>query len=332
LSHKKNQRGARAWAAWLYVVTAGALLLRSSAHADDLAVLLGRTYGEGQDSYAWQLQYRQPLVGFLDASFSYDNEGHLFHHQRDGGAVQLWAVTPRLWERLELALGAGPYAYFDTQYVPRPPWYRDYHSIAEIYTGSLTYYATQHWFARLNVSEIHAPGNVDTRQVLLGVGYQPDAASHSSVMEPAGLNQLEAFVGRTSENNYYTSYDNDTSETYGVEYRRALTDHIELSGAWLSEADGTSGRRNGALAEIWLATQISRRLSVGIGAGPYYAFEAYRGDDGQRAARLAGVASMTVGWHITRSLLARVAWHRGFTHDDQDRDIITGGLAWSWGH
>ena len=36
---------------------------------------------------------------------------------------------------------------------------------------------------------------------------------------------------------------------------------------------------------------------------------------------------MTLGWRFTRSLLVRAVWHRGFTGDDQDRDIITLGLA-----
>jgi hypothetical protein len=328
---KKNSRwGAWPWAVSLCVLIAGSVL--SSARAQDLSALLGRTNGEGQDTYAWQMEYRAPLFPFIDASFSYLNEGHLFHHQRDGGVVQLWAVTPRWRDRLDFAFGVGPYVYFDTQFVDGPPWYRNYHSVAEIYTGSLTYYATENWFVRLNLSEIHAPGNVDTRLVLLGIGFRPSASGESSELETSsGLNQLEAFAGQTSENNYYTSYDNESSVSFGLEYRRALTSHVELSAAWLSEADGVSGRRNGALGEIWLVSTLSRRFSVGIGAGPYYALQPYRGDDGLQAARLAGVVSMTAAWQLRRSLSARVSWHRGFTHDDQDRDIITVGLAWSWG-
>jgi len=327
----KNKNGGlrRSAVAWC-ILAAGTVL--SSARAQDLALLYGRTDGDGQNTYAWQMEYREPLLPYFDASFSYVNEGHLFHHQRDGGAVQLWAVTPRWRDRLEFALGVGPYVYFDTQYVARPPWYRNYHAIAEIYTGSLTYEVTEDWFVRLNLNAVHAPGNLDTRQLLLGVGYRLGATSGSSDTETSPqINQLGVFAGQTSENNYYTSYDNESSLTYAVEYRRALTSHIELSGAWLSEDDGPDGRRNGVLGEIWLVNRLSRRLAVGIGTGPYYALKGYRGDDGLRAARLAGIVSMTASWQFTRSLSARVIWHRGFTHDDQDRDIIMGGLAWSWG-
>jgi hypothetical protein len=317
----------------LHVLSAAAVA--SGARAQEATVLLGRANAEGQDTYAYQLEYRAPLVRYLDASFSYVNEGHLFDHQRDGGAVQLWAVTPRWRDRLDFALGVGPYFYFDTQSLIRPypePWYRNYHSIAEIYTGSLTYSPTEHWFIRLNLSEVHAPGDVDTHLVLLGAGYRPGASGGPSEAEISpGINQLEVFGGQTSENNYYTSYHNETTLTYGIEYRRAMTRHLELSAAWLSENDGVSGRRNGALAEIWLAQRLSGRFSVGIGAGPYYTLKRYRGDDGLRAARLTGVLSMTAGWQLTRSLLVRFSWHRGLTHDDQDRDILTLGLAWGWG-
>jgi hypothetical protein len=222
--------------------------------------------------------------------------------------------------------------------VPRPPWYRNYHGLAEIYTGSLSYYLSQNWFVRLNVSQIHAPGDVDTRLVLLGTGLRLDglfehAGSNGSgeAGPPPALNQLGVFAGQTAENNYYTSYFNENTLTFGAEYRRSMTAHLELSAAWLSEDDGLDGRHNGALGEIWL-TNTFGRLSLGIGAGPYYALQPHRGDDGTYEARFAGVVSMTAAWQLTRSLIARINWHRSITHDDQDRDIITAGLAWVWGH
>ncbi len=323
---------------WLCAVglcVAASCALLSRADAEELAVLVGQTDGDGQDTYAWQIDYRQQLLRYLDASFAYVNEGHLDHHQRDGGAVQLWAVTPRWRDRIDFALGAGPYAYFDTQYLARPPWYRNYHSLGEIYTGSLSYYATEDWFVRLNLSAIHAPGNVDTRQVLLGAGFRLDGSSGSSGSgngETAPvINQLGVFAGQTNDNNYYTSYFSETRLTFGVEYRRAITTHVELSAAWLNEDEGLDGRHNGVLGEVWLMQRFGSRFSVGIGAGPYYALQPYRGDDGVHAARLAGMASMTASWQLTRSLVTRISWHRGFTHDDQDRDILVAGLAWSWG-
>jgi hypothetical protein len=188
LSNKNNRRGVRRWAVSLCVLTAGAVL--SSARCEELALLAGQTDGEGQETYAWQIEYRQPLLRYVDASFSYVDEGHLLDHQRDGAAVQLWVVTPRWRDRVDFAIGVGPYVYFDTQFTPDSPWYRNYHSVAEIYTSSLTYYATESWFARLNLSLVHAPGDVNTRLALLGVGYRLGSGSISSRCSPGGPTRI----------------------------------------------------------------------------------------------------------------------------------------------
>jgi hypothetical protein len=39
---------------------------------------------------------------------------------------------------------------------------------------------------------------------------------------------------------------------------------------------------------------------------------------------------MTASWRLSRSLPLRLAWHRGITGDDQDRDIVTAGVAWRY--
>ena len=43
------------------------------------------------------------------------------------------------------------------------------------------------------------------------------------------------------------------------------------------------------------------------------------------------MGSITTSWHLHGPLVARLEWHRAFTHDNQDRDIVSAGLAWSWG-
>jgi hypothetical protein len=67
---------------------------------------------------------------------------------------------------------------------------------------------------------------------------------------------------------------------------------------------------------------------MGVGVGTYFSFESYQTVYGAPAASTVGLASMTVAWRFTRSLDLRLIWHRGFTGDDQDRDIVTTGLGW----
>jgi hypothetical protein len=307
------------------------------AGAQELGVLAGQTQGNGRHTYAWQLDYRQRIARYFAASFAYLNEGHVLGHQRDGGAVQLWAVTPRWRDRVDLAFGVGPYCYFDTQEMGGAALANNHHGVAEIYTGSLTYYGVRGWFARLNVSEIHAPGDVDTRSVLLGVGYRLDEpweqssgrSGPSGAQGTGGTQQLGVFGGKTIDNNFY----DNRSTAFGVEYRYRLARHVELSAAWLNEGYGLSGRHNGVLGEAWLVHEaFSPRFTVGIGIGPYLALQPYRGTNRLEAARLTGLASMTASYQLTHSLVWRFTWHRTFTHDDQDRDILVTGFAWSFGN
>src|SRR5580698_6430496 len=134
--------GARAALCTLALLSAARAL-----HAEDIAIFAGATDTDDHTSvsYSWQLEYRQRLLSYLDFSLAYLNEGHVPGHHRDGASAQLWAVTPRFGGHFDLALGAGPYFYFDSS-----------------------------WFARLNLSEVHTPGDEDTRTLLLGVGTSLD--------------------------------------------------------------------------------------------------------------------------------------------------------------
>src|SRR5277367_3941323 len=86
-------------------------------HCEEIAIFAGATDTDDHTrlSYSWQLEYRQRLRNYLDFSIAYLNEGHAPGHHRDGASAQIWAVTPRFAGHFDLALGAGPYFYFDTQ-------------------------------------------------------------------------------------------------------------------------------------------------------------------------------------------------------------------------
>ena len=83
------------------------------------------------------------------------------------------------------------------------------------------------------------------------------------------------------------------------------------------------------IGEVWLVQDFfsQRQFTAGLGFGPYVALSTYQTSDGRDGASVVGVASMTLGWRFTRVLALRAIWHRAFTTDDEDRDIITLGLA-----
>ncbi|MGO9802046.1 MAG: hypothetical protein ACLPTM_03960 [Steroidobacteraceae bacterium] len=317
------------------LVLAG-MLASPRARAEELTVLAGVTDSDDHTSgtYAWGLEYRQQLLTDLDTSFGYLNEGHLPGHFRDGAVLQLWGHT--LWrQRVDLALGAGPYIYCDTQTYPNGgERYSNYHSVGAIVTGSLSYTLSRDWFARLELSEVIAPGNVATRTVMLGLGYrlQPfiDALSHSAqdlprAADPDAANELGVFYGQTIIDGQHA----DASAAFGVEYRRRVGRHFELSASVIDDGDGLDGRHAGMTGEAWIVQDfLSRQLVVGLGLGAYLGFESYQTIYHTTAASAVGLVSMTASWRFTRSLALRLVWHRGVTGDDQDRDVVTLGLGW----
>jgi hypothetical protein len=322
----------------LALIAATAAFHAGSASAEDFAALGGLTDTDDHSSasYSWALEYRQHFGSFFDLSLGYLNEGHLPGHHRDGGAAQAWGRVPLWNERLSLAVGAGPYVYFDTltDDPGAPLGYRDYHGVGVIATAALSYSLSERWFALLELNEVMASADVGTRTVLLGMGYRLDhviqALSSGAVpgahwQDSAPLNEIGVFVGETVINGTHA----DASNAFGAEYRRQLMRHLELSASVLSDSDGLNGRHQAATAELWLVQEFAaRRLVAGLGLGSYFSFQSYSTIDQVRAASVVGLASMTVAWRFTRSLDLRLLWHRGFTGDDQDRDIVTMGLGW----
>jgi hypothetical protein len=311
----------------------------SRAPAEELTALAGFTHGEvdSPDSYAYQFDYRQRLLPNLAASLAYVNEGHFVDHHRDGGAVQVWAITPRWLERFDAALGVGPYLLFDTQVANSSPWYRNVHGIGEIYTASLTYYAGTHWLARVNWTKICVSDDIGTQTLTFGVGYRVDTllagfdkaiADYEAADGGRALNEIDLFAGQTVVN----ARSSAKSSNFGVEYRRDIAGLVQLSASWLDEGNGLSGRHSGIIGEVWLATTaLDPRFTIGLGAGPYVALQSYETDDRRRAGSVDGLIAMTACFRFTSRISARLEWHRAVTSDDEDRDIVNLGIGWSWG-
>jgi hypothetical protein len=312
----------------------GCGFLSASASAEEIALLGGATDTDDHQSgsYAWGLEYREPLLSHLDASLGYLNEGHLPGHHRDGGMLQFWATSGSWRDRFAVALGAGPYVYFDTQLDYNYQGYRNEHGVALIVSGRLSYAFSSRWLALLDVKQVTraSPG---TRTVMLGVAYrlEPfsetlDSRRYSDQPDAAGnlQNELGFFVGQTVLNNLSSNKSTD----FGFEYRYRWARHVELSTSLLNEGVGAVERHASVIGELWgMQEFLGRRFAVGLGAGPYVALSAYETVDGRVGARVVGLASLTLSWRLTRPLLLRVSWHRAFTSDDEDRDIITAGFA-----
>jgi hypothetical protein len=302
-----------------------------SASAEELAALGGLTDTDDHTSasYAWGLEYRERLLPYLEGSLSYLNEGHLPNHHRDGVALQIWGRMPLWRDRVSLSVGVGPYVYFDTETeASAAEGYRDYHALGAVATVAASYALSERWFALLEISQIVAPGDVGTRTVLLGGGCRLDRVAEAlrRPSDSSGLpNEIGVFFGATVLNGFHS----DVSNTFGAEYRRRVALHVELSVSVLTDSDGLDGQHSGATANAWLVQEfLAERLGVGLGLGSYFSLQSYRTIYAGEGASVVGLVSVTASWRFTRALDLRLIWHRGFTGDDQDRDIVTAGLGW----
>jgi hypothetical protein len=312
------------------------LIASASARAEEVSLLGGLTDTDDHtsESYAWGLEYRQHLLAHLDTSFGYLNEGHIPGHDRDGAVLQLWGNTGPWFDRFSLAFGAGPYAYFDTQSTNTGIGYLNHHGVGLALSGYLSYALTSHWFASLQLDQVIAPGDVGTRTVMLGMGYRLDSfietlARSGQDDESADVSTAPDEIGLVIGETVINDPSSDHSSTFGVEYRHRMMQHVDLSASLLDDGEGTDGRHVSVAGEVWLVQDfLAGRLVTGLGLGPYFALQKYDTADRRTGASVVGLASMTGSWRFTRVLALRFTWSRGFTGDDQDRDIVTAGLAW----
>ncbi|MDB5808562.1 MAG: hypothetical protein JWN94_684 [Betaproteobacteria bacterium] len=301
------------------------------AGAQQLSILSGVTKERvsHDDSFAYVADYSEPLTKLFSYSLVYVNEGHLFDHHRDGMGAQLWAgfnITPR-WS---VKAGTGPYLYFDTAARPGVV-FADNHGIGLISSVATNYQFTKHWAVELRANRILTNKSIDTTSIVAGVGYTFDAAVLPGSAEGAAAwqsdrlkpNEVTVYVGHT----YVNNFESETSTAYELEYRRNLSRHIDWTVAALREGAPGPINRSGALTEIWATRALlNDRVSIGVGVGPYLAYDSKDND----RTRLTGVLSLTASMKIPGNLIARATWHRVTTRNDRDTDVFLIGAGYRW--
>lgn len=294
--------------------------MAAPAAAQELGLFGGATtlLATGERSYAWELEYRQPLTRDLEVTAAWINEGHLPGHSRDGYALRLWGGVP-LGGRFRLALGAGVYRYFDTHASDEAEGYENGHGLAGALGVELSARLGGPWVARARATRLLVPvaGN-DVLQLVVGLGYEPtpDVPSPASPARTT-TTEVTAFFGRTVRN----SFKGESSPAYALEIRQGLAKHLDVSAQLLSEGGAT--RRSGVMAQLWLTRAFARgRLALALGAGGYVSGLTREG------ARLSAVITPGIRWRLGGRWLARAAWTRVASDVDRDADVFLLGIGW----
>ncbi|GJG93168.1 porin family protein [Cupriavidus pauculus] len=319
-----------------------ALLISAAAwaaplHAQELLVLGGlqRSDVGGETSYGYTYSYQHNLAENWYASFSYLNEGHVTNHHRDGHSVQLWWRYPFDDRRFNIAIGAGPYRYFDTTDRNNDGSSDDHHGWGVLASVAATWYVNGGpWILQARFNRAQTPSSIKTNTLLIGVGYQLDRGDRGGPVVPppsradnVTQNEITVFLGQTIVN----TFDSETAFAKAVEYRRGLARYVSGTVSYINEGENSALRRNGVAAQLWLERAFFRdTVTLGVGAGPYYAIDlSERGRNASEApSRWSGLLTMSASYRINQHWLARVSWNRTVTGYDRDTDVFLAGVGY----
>jgi hypothetical protein len=310
-----------------------------SLHAQELSVLGGTATSGTFDkaSTAWEVDYRQDLYKYFDASIAYINEGHFPDHLRDGTAWEGWTNIPFLNDHVALSLGAGIYYYYDTQHLAAGGS-ADVHGTAPIFSFSATGYLSDRWFYRFMINRIEPASDIRDTTLLVGVGYwfgpnrrpegtHPNAGAPQPeyVTEP----QLTLFGGQSIVNTFFS----DKAWAGAVEYRQGILPHLDGTSTFIYEGDPKTERRSGIAFQLWPVNSFfDDRTSVGIGIGPYIFIDRKNpaSTSAMNPAAIAPLVSLTIERRLSNNLVTRFVWDRVTSSYNRDSDIFLFGLGYSW--
>lgn len=299
----------------------------SCADAQELSAFLGSMRADDPEasSFAWMISYMEDIGTHFAASFSWQNEGHIPDHHRDGHSAQAWVRTQAFSPHLTLAAGAGPYRYFDTTVAKSGGSHSDDHGYGVLYSLSAKWRGSGPWVYEARYNRVETEKSIDTSEFVLGIGYRldkdqrpPQTGAHETRND-----ELTVYVGRTIVN----SFESEQARAFSVEYRHAFTPSLRGSLAWLREGDAALIKRNGIVAQGWYEPGFSgERFTLGVGLGFYVATDDYRED--REGAFPSGVITLSASYRIGREWLARFSWNRVTSSYDRDTDVLMLGAGY----
>lgn len=144
---------------------------------------------------------------------------------------------------------------------------------------------------------------------------------------PASAQELTFLGGATrSERTHESTY------AWMLEYKQGLSEHEALSFAYVNEGHFPFHHRDGNAAQYWLRTNVfGRRLSLGLGLGPYYYFDTTVPPGGKEGYidrhGWGGMASASAAWFLGRHLVLEARLNYVATFGSYNTASATLGLG-----
>ena len=308
----------------------GLFLLPSAGHAaDDISYMVGAVSSQNQwtPSESWSFAYRSNFSRSFSATISYLNDGHFPGHHRDGVTVELWPQVNLFRNSLTLAVGAGPFYYYDTVAATNGAGYADAHGWAWLYSAAAILHTGDVGpFFELRYDHTAPAKSIETNTLSVGVGYRMMSDFRGGNAAQSGdlaANELTGFYGHTQVNSL--AHPHPESRAWSAEFRHRFWREFRGSVGFINEGDAQLIRRNGFTYEGWLEPSFFDGVySVGVGFGGYSAIDKYRHAPGRH---VSDVVSLTMSYQLVDHVAARFNWHRIVTDYNRDTDIVLFALG-----
>ncbi len=326
-------RAALGWSILIVLLTGA---LARPAHSQEFSLLAGgqRTGELDETTYAWSYEYLQNLNENFYATFTWLNEGHVTNHHRDGHSAQVWYRWLSPSRRFVFSGGLGPYRYYDTTIPSGDPSGEstDAHGFGAMYSLAARWYFGHPWVAEARYNHVQTSQSISTDTLLLGVGYEFDAAPRAGPAVPpasygfsdASRDEVTLAIGKSVLNNFQSP----DGAAFSVEYRHRFTPYLDVDVAGIDEGEnGVTKRRGVALSATLSREFLDHHASVGLGLGPYVTQD--HNETGQ-STRVLGLLTMVAGWRWNESWSTRGYWYRTVTTNGRDTDVMLIGMGYSF--
>ncbi|WP_254504430.1 hypothetical protein [Duganella vulcania] len=308
------------------------LLMAGAASAQDLSMQGGalRVSGAQENSFAVGVNYVQPFGDYLGLGLGYLNEGHPSDHHRDGVSAQVWLRTPVNSWGMSWAVGAGQYYFFDTAH-PRsggPDAYTNDHGWAPIYSVQATWHHPNRWYTQVQLNRVIPSGAKEpTTSLLVGAGYRFDTVRGDKLHLDGG-NSTDDTLTVLAGQSIVNSLESERSRAGTIEYRRAIGRYVDWTVSGLREGTSAGTHRSGVATQLWLIRSLNREMELGMGVGPYLAFEVH--DVPGTRSHQAGLVSVAGRYHFNKRVVGTLSLNRVVTDYHRDADLLLMGLGYSY--
>ena len=286
----------------------------------DVFLLAGGLHGLDHTTWTYEVGFIYKPTTHFGIGLAYNNEGHLPDNHRDGLAAQAWYIQS-LSRDFEVQLGTGPYLNMNNTTVDGVR--ENDFEVGLLTSAALKWHpAASPWYLRAQYNNAWVPRSFNSNAFLLGLG-----RDFSFTDDPTNTKLLDADVSVWFGSSRTTQIGaQNTAIGYEVEAKFRARETLSYSVGFLSEGDTNLVNRRGVVLQLWLGADLTERLAVSGGIGPYLAYD---GDHASQVGVL-GIASARVTLVLSKTPQHR--YEAGFMYTrvasfyNRDQDIFMIGL------